>query len=61
MYGQTNLIALSKQTTSEDELCRLQLELVLGFPGLSCCCSVVFWNKYLKERSNFLEHFNNVD
>ena len=38
-----------------------KLELVLGFPGLCCCCSVVVWNKYLKERSNFLEHFKNVD
>ena len=30
MYGQINLKALSKQTTSEDEFCRLQTR---AYPG----------------------------
>ena len=38
-----------------------KLELGLGFPGLCCCYSVVVWNKYLKEKSSFLEHANDVD
>ena len=32
MYGQTNLIALSKQSTSEDELCRLETRAGFRFP-----------------------------
>ena len=32
MYGQTNLKALSKQSTSEDGLCRLQTRAGFRFP-----------------------------
>ena len=32
MYGQTNLTALSKQSTSEDGLCRLQTRAGFRFP-----------------------------
>ena len=61
MYGQINLIALSQQSTSEDELCRLQTGAGFRFLRPMLLLLGRRLEQISKKRSSFLEQFNNVD